>query len=892
MSNATDTPAKGIKAILMLYSPRILKVLIPILVIGLVYWEGKHELQQINPAVAFHLVDRLAAWKMLLLALAGLCAVLMMSGYDLLFARQQTKQGNPLPPGRVMRISWIANTFNNAIGFAGFTGAGLRLLLYKRAGASVPGLVRYLVFLSFSMITGLSVMAWLYLGGSFSVAEIFGDHPWLRLAVWGMAFYLPVYLILFCSPWAFHRWVKQEGKPDVRLSLLAVGASLLEWLSAALMFAGASITAGVHLPVSAAFGVFTVAAVAGIFSMAPGGLGAMDLVLLVALNAYGADPDRALAALLLYRIFYYLLPWTAGLFLAAREWLPKRDKMVEITHGLWDKSLTGWQRFWSWPAQNVILGDIGIWALAALVLVSGGVLLLSAATPGMMGRLVTLNHFITPLTMKLSQQITVLVGFVLIVLSRGIHLKLRRAYSLTLLLLGAGALFSILKGLDYEEAVLLAAVAVLLYVSRERFYRKHASFRRTNLLFWLAITLVVASIYFLVGDWTHPLPPRWMNPKHLHARLFLRERELIRSGIVGLACTWMFFSIWYWLQPRGPVAKAPAEQDLADLDKLLDRYPGNPLTHLLYLKDKSFFWSAERQVLIPYSVSRGTLVVLGDPIGNPVKFKQALREFRQYADEWALTPVFYQISSKWMPLYHEFGCRFFKLGEEGFVDVQEFNLTGRSKADLRSVRNRFEREGCQFGMLQPPFSQELINELRSLSDGWLGDRKEKGFSLGWFDPDYIRLAPVALLRQADGRLVAFATIMPAYDRQETASVDLMRFAADAGNGAMDYLFIRLFEWAKQEGYKRFNLGMAPLSSVGEVPYAFREERIANLVFQHANYWYKFKGIRRFKDKFSPAWETRYLAYPQSGPLVKVMLHATLLINRSVKKSTTGSSLKI
>jgi phosphatidylglycerol lysyltransferase len=882
MSEKTAVSARGLRTFLSLYGPKILKVLIPVGVMGLVYWEGKQEIARMNPAIALHLVEKLKAWKMVLLGLLGLASVLMMSGYDLLFARIQAKEGTKLPLYRVMRISWVANTFNNVVGFAGFTGAGLRLLLYKKAGASVPGLVRYLVFLSFSMMTGLSVMSWLYLAGLFPVADLFADHGWLKLAMWGMALYLPVYMVVFGTPFGFHRWAKQEGKPDIKLSLLALGASLLEWLSAGLMLMAAAAAAGLHVPAAVLLGIFTVSAAAGIFSMAPGGLGAMDLLLLVALNTYGANPDRALAALVLFRIFYYLLPWTIGLFLAASEWMPSRDKLAVATQGLWDKSLTRWQRFWSWPGQSILLGDVGIWALSALVLVSGGVLLLSAATPGTIGRMIWLHHFITPLTMKLSQQITVLVGFILIVLSRGIYLKLKRAYRLSVILLGAGALFSILKGFDYEEAILLSAVAVLLYISRERFYRKHAAFQKINILFWLAITLVVAVGYYIVGDWTRPVPYHWINPKRAQSLFILRQKGLIRSGIVGLAGTWLFFSVWYWLRPHGPAASRPSEEDIARLHTLLEKYPGNALTHLLHLEDKSFFWSKDKEVLLPYARSRSTLVVLGDPIGNPDKFKQAVREFRSYADEWVLTPVFYQISTQWMPLYHEFGFRFFKLGEESFVDVQSFQLTGRSRADLRAVRNRFEREGYTFMVMDPPFSEEWMDELKRISDLWLSDRKEKGFSLGWFDPDYLNLAPVAVVRASDGQVVAFASVMPAYDNGRTASVDLMRFAPDAGNGVMDYMFLQLFEWAKSNGFQRFNLGMAPLSSVGEVPYALREERMANLVFLHANYWYKFKGIRRFKEKFGPDWETRYLAYPQGGALVRIMFHAALLVGRTVK----------
>jgi phosphatidylglycerol lysyltransferase len=871
-----------LKGLLMLYGPKLLKIAVPAAVIALVFWEGKKELAGIDMAVAIHLVNRMHVWELAVLAFLGMAAVLMMSGYDLLFAREQAERGQPLPAGRVLRVSWIANTFNNVMGFAGFTGAGLRLVLYKRAGASMQEVARFLVFLSFAMITGLSALCWLFLAGILPGAYLFADYGWLRLAVWGMALYLPVYLALLRFPRAFRRWVKPEHFPGMRLGLMAAGASALEWLSAAGMLVASASAAGVHIPPAHLLGMFAIAAAAGIFSMAPGGFGAMDMVLLLAMSGYGVNPDKAMAALILFRLFYYLLPWTIGLFLAAVEWMPKREKLAEAGSELWEKSMSGWQRFWSWPGQNRLLGDMGIWALSALVLLSGSVLLLSAATPEIIGRMRSLHQFITPLTMKLSHQITVVVGFILIMLSRGIHLKLRRAYRLTVLLLGLGAFFSILKGLDFEEAILLSSVAVLLYISRGRFYRSHAAVQGRTLAFWFAVTLLVGACYYLVGDWSRPIPYHWLSPKHGHEILILRERELIRSGIVGLAASWLFFSVWFWLRPKGPALGAPAEEELDRLRLLLERFPGTPLTHLVYLRDKSFFWGAQGEVLFYYARSRGTLVVLGDPVGNPGRFREALREFRDFADAWVLTPVFYQISDRYMPLYHQAGFRFFKLGEEGFADVQTFQLTGKSKADLRTVRNRFEREGCTFEMLDGPLPDEVMDELRIVSGSWLGNRAEKGFSLGWFDEEYIRRSSVAVVRSAEGKVMAFATFMPCYDRGVTASIDLMRFATDAGKGAMDFMFLRLFEWAREAGFQRFNLGMAPLSSVGDEPYSLREERVANLVYLHANYLYKFKGLRRFKEKFDPVWETRYLAYPQGAPLVKVMLHAAMLVNRKIR----------
>ncbi|MBZ5798285.1 phosphatidylglycerol lysyltransferase domain-containing protein, partial [Burkholderia contaminans] len=76
----------------------------------------------------------------------------------------------------------------------------------------------------------------------------------------------------------------------------------------------------------------------------------------------------------------------------------------------------------------------------------------------------------------------------------------------------------------------------------------------------------------------------------------------------------------------------------------------------------------------------------------------------------------------------------------------------------------------------------LIEEMRHISDIWLDGRKEKGYSLGWFKESYLQLAPIALLRDSEGKVIAFATMAPAYDHGQTVSIDLMRHLPDTPNG--------------------------------------------------------------------------------------------------------------
>jgi phosphatidylglycerol lysyltransferase len=80
------------------------------------------------------------------------------------------------------------------------------------------------------------------------------------------------------------------------------------------------------------------------------------------------------------------------------------------------------------------------------------------------------------------------------------------------------------------------------------------------------------------------------------------------------------------------------------------------------------------------------------------------------------------------------------------------------------------------------------------------------------------------------------------------------------SNAMEYLLLMLMQDAKAGGFARFNLGMAPLAAVGALRRARPVERLAHQFSLHGEAWYNYEGLRRFKQRFHPSWEPRYLAY--------------------------------
>jgi len=332
------------------------------------------------------------------------------------------------------------------------------------------------------------------------------------------------------------------------------------------------------------------------------------------------------------------------------------------------------------------------------------------------------------------------------------------------------------------------------------------------------------------------------------------------------------------------------EESMDSLHSFLNKY-GHHLSHLIYLKDKNVFWAQDEKVLIMYRQIGRKRIVLGDPIGEEAHMKDAIKEFLKDCEKKKLTPVFYKISKNHLHLYHEFGYQFLKLGEEAIVHVHDFTLKGKQWAKLRTRKNKFERKGFTIQIVQPPYSNYFLSQLKDISDSWLSGRKEKSFSVGFFDEEYVSRFKIALLYNPEGEIIAFATLPEInIDGKKSIHIDLMRYKNNSPHGTMDVLFLEIFLWAKEKGYHYCSLGFAPLANVGDTPYAHLKEKMAKLLFMHNTFQYNFKGLKEYKGKFAPSWESNYLAYKRSF-LPMLILQIILLVNKKPKLKASYQSFK-
>src|SRR4029450_10128857 len=170
----------------------------------------------------------------------------------------------------------------------------------------------------------------------------------------------------------------------------------------------------------------------------------------------------------------------------------------------------------------------------------------------------------------------------------------------------------------------------------------------------------------------------------------------------------------------------------------------------------------------------------------------------------------------------------------------------------------------------------LLPRLREVSDAWLAGQAggEKGFSLGGFLPRYVAEFPVAVVRWR-GRIIAFATLWTIASR-EAFSIDLMRYVDEGPRNIMDYLFGDRMGWGGAEGSTAFDFGMAPLAGLDDRPLAPMMSRVGRLIFDRGEEVYNFQGVRRYKDKYAPLWQPRYIAAPRPRAIPLLLADVGLL----------------
>lgn len=793
-----------------------------------------------------YIFSNLSIITLLLMGIYGIFANIPASLYDFIF---NNEIGNDYDKKYIGETGFCINNFNDLLGLGGFISIGLRSAFYGK-GHEPTKLVKKIFELLVFLPCGLSFFSIISL-----ISIGFHSNPGLEkymFLLMGASFYLPVVIGL-----SFFGKIRFSKKNQFKLFLI----SIAEWFGVMSCFVVIGILMGVKFDILTLSTLVVAANIVGYISMIPGAIGSFDLIILFALKSQGIDQELALCWILLYRLFYYIVPFCLAFVFFTKNF----SKAFEFRESDFVKKLV----------KNILLVID-----AALMYIFGLFMILAATLPDKAyggGILTKLN----PIRASAIYQFpSMLFGFIFIILARAYISRQKKSFALNNIVMILVFFYTYVTGYSSSTLIYILIMFVINLLTKDELYTKQFIYASEDRF----IDLFLANFMLVVYVWKILKHGSIIDVNISEAYDFILipfEYSFI-SIIVTISIIY-FISYLLVRFLRGKKIKIGEKYDYDRYIDLLRNQGGSKVAFLSFLDDKDLYWlnkDSKDLACLQIRTVADKVIVMGDPIGNEEYFNELLDKFINEADNLGYNIVFYEINKDITMKVHEYGFNFMKFGESANVDLDEFNLDGKKKKNLRKTINKISRDGYTFEVLKGPFDGKTIKRLQEISNSWLGDSKEKGFSLGFFDKDYLNIGDIGLVKDPNGKIIAFANLCPIYYKN-WATIDLMRYEENV-DGLMDYLFINIFSYLKENNIKYFDLGMAPLSNVGVMRHSFLQEKMVYTIFKLGDHYYSFEGLKAYKDKYASFWEERYLSYSKGSSLIFSALSLFYTINKKVK----------
>ena len=612
--------------------------------------------------------------------------------------------------------------------------------------------------------------------------------------------------------------------------------------------------------------------------------------LFVALAARWARAERLTAALVLALATWALLYAVDGISIAITRQIPARDAFAVAMRlesvylpaalvGLAVALLAGTGR----------AGRRSPLVVATLVAAAGALDLLHTMLPGDSQGLL---HALTPDAVgPLARAACAFAGAALLLASRGLARRRRRAWEVAVAVATLSTLLHVLRGLA-PGTLVAAAVLILLVARRHDFELPGDHETRFAVARRAAVAALAIASYGIAAVWLNRLAAD--QP----FTIAFAARETV-SGLLGLNVLgsrhlagdfgqWFPLSllllglgatIWVvsgWVAPWRYRMRQEA-RDRERAQELVRRFGRDTLAPFALRHDKSYFFSVDGEAFLCYRVVGGVAIVAGDPIGPPAATRELVARFVAHAHERDWRVAILGASERCLDVYRAHGLQALYHGDEAVVDAAAFSLEGRAIRKVRQSVHRLEKAGYVASFLRPSEVDEgLRTKLRAIMTSWRGAQPERGFVMALDDLFALGDDDAVFAVGSDARgepegFLHFA-VAPAIAALSLSSMPRLRSATP--NGFNEWLICETIAWAREQGFQRVSLNFSPfaalLSPQGELTTLQELQRRALLRLKGR---FQLDDLLAFNKKFFPSWERRFLVFERRLDLPRVGIAA-------------------
>ncbi|HVY15809.1 MAG TPA: phosphatidylglycerol lysyltransferase domain-containing protein [Rhodopila sp.] len=557
--------------------------------------------------------------------------------------------GHKVSYGRVAFASFCAYALSHNLGFAAVSGAAVRYRLYAHWGLTPLQIGKTVAFCSLTF--GLGGMV---LGGAILFVEpgsvpFFGQHlP--RAALYGVGALLWVivlgYVTLSRILGTFRVFGHAIELPGWRMAIVQVLLATIDVATTATIFYALLPPAhGLHWLVF--LGIYLSCYSAGLAANLPGGIGVFDTAMLFGLEPYFSAP-HIVGAILVFRLYYYVIPlFLAGSLFAGNEILLRGGGILRHVGRL--PAIQAMGR-WSEPdfAVTATTGAVGLC----------GVLMLGLGVLTPQSDFSWIDPDYGDLASQAGQFVPSLIGAGLVLMAIGLSHRVNLAWTLTILLLVAGAAFAATQANRLWVVGILALTTLLLAPFRACFYR-HPRLLAGPFDPSSAMSLIVLVVCLLALAVTRP------HTHALHNNAFwavILSREVPNSVrlAVGIAVLLGLTAMWLLLRPSR-VSFIPWDQEAL---RMLRNLGAQPDTAATAGAEGVVMGEAEKAAL-PFRRCGRVLLGLGDPSGEESDRVSAIWRLRDLARQEGLDAAVWRAGPDLLKIYGDLGLTALPLDEDG-----------------------------------------------------------------------------------------------------------------------------------------------------------------------------------------------------------------------------------
>ena len=765
--------------------------------------------------------------KIICALILALSYYLILGGYDVIAFKFINV---PLKFKNVVFTCFISNALGNNTGYSMLFGGSIRYRLYSLYNVSMLNVTKVLFFSSATIWFGLLIIGGIvftFFPVEFTDSKFF-FHSSFPLGI--------LFLTLVCSYTLlslfkskpiklFNKWTITF--PNIKITLWQMFLATADWVIA-------SCTLFVLLPQGeisyiTLLQIFLVAQMLGILSQVPGGMGVFETAIVMMLPE-ATQSSYVMGALLAYRAIFYFFPLGVALLLLASHEFFRAKKRFKVL-----------ARFYGGRMASLVPQ-----ALSVSIFIGGTFILFSGVTDVSSSIIHRLDNYISPVILDSLHFAISVIGIMLLFISRGLVLRIKRAYTMAVVLLSLLFPLALINGYGYEKMVFLLVLLSLIIPAKKYFYRNLSLIAVKMNTLWVSLISAV----FIASTWLCFFvyrPDFYSWNKFMTVLFGASDAGRALRICIGMVVTIAIIIISeMWKRYR-------YKQSNIDLDNIREISNSSKYVYSNYAFENRNLFDMNTDSFMMYSQINNNAIVFGDPVGDSKSGKELIWDFKEMTDSKNIIPTFVYLGYKNLKIYDDIGLDIASFGVDANVSLKHFSKQAKELEDVKNYCDNLNKNGYSFEIVDKEQFLENKKYIGFVDYQWekdFGNVKNKMFDVS------VNAANKYVIIKKDNFISGYAYLLLSNTKYE-AFVSNVRYTTDCDEKIVQYILFNCVSWAKENEYKWFNLGLTPSDEV-IIDDDFNSKAKIFVFAEH--FKYDMNALKEFKSKFDPVWKKKYVAF--------------------------------